>query len=82
MRYVFNPSSEDITVEHDKLGDNYKSFTLKAGAIEEFEDHIADLFVSKLSNRMLWENYPKDRNRDKRLQELREMIEVNGLSQD
>ncbi|HEC63857.1 MAG TPA: hypothetical protein ENI23_01030 [bacterium] len=75
-RLLHNPSHNDITVDCDKHGENPETHTLKAGQIEEFDDYIADLIVDKLSNRMLWENYPKDRNRDKKLKELKELIEV------
>jgi len=76
MKYLFNPTTEPITIDVDKLGDNPKKYTLEAGAIEEFEDGVADILRDALVDKMLWENYPKDHNRDKRVKELLEMIEV------
>ena len=76
MRYLFNPSTEPITVDIDKKGDNPESFTLEAGAIEEFEDYVADILRDALVDKMLWANYPADRNRDKRVRELTELIET------
>lgn len=76
MRYLFNPSTESITIDVDKHGDNPEKFTLEAGSIEEFEDYVADILRDALVDRMLWANYPADKNRDKRVKELIEMIEV------
>ena len=75
-RYLYNPTTEDIKVDSDKYGENPETHTLHAGGIEEFEDHIADLIAEKLANKILWDNLPGDRNRDKRLKEIYAIIEV------
>ena len=76
MRLLHNPSINDVIVDYDKYGSDPETHTLKAGNVEEFDDHIADLIEDKLANRMLWDNYPKDRNRDKYLREIRKLIRV------
>ncbi|KKN14467.1 hypothetical protein LCGC14_0995890 [marine sediment metagenome] len=76
MKYIFNPMTESITVDIDKLGDNPQQFTLEAGAIEEFKDGIADIIRDAIADKMLWANYPSDKNRDKRMKELHKLIEV------
>lgn len=76
MRYIFNPSIKPITIDVDKFGDNPEKHTLEAGGIEEFEDYVADILVDALADRMLWANPPSDKNREKRLKELKETIEV------
>lgn len=76
MKYIFNPSIKPITIDVDKLGDNPQQHTLEAGAIEEFEDGVARIMIKALVNRMLWTNYPSDRNREKRVKELIKIIEI------
>ncbi len=75
-RYLYNPTTEDITIDSDKHGENPETHTLHAGEIEEFEDHIADLIAEKLANKMLWDNLPGDGNKDKRLKEIHDIIEI------
>ena len=76
-RLLHNPSTNDVTVDCDKHGENPETHTLKAGEVEEFDDYIADLIVDKLSNRMLWdEPIGRGSNRDSKLQELKDLIEA------
>lgn len=83
MRLIFNPTLDDVTVDSDKFGDHPETHTLKAGQMQRFEDHIAELIKEKLVNRMLWKDYPANHNRDARIKELNEQVEIqNGDTED
>ena len=73
---IYNPTLEDVESDFDKYGTNPQHYILKAGAIAEFPDHIADLLKEKLATRMLWQNMPANKNKEKRLAELYKIIEV------
>ena len=75
-RQIYNPDEEDITTDFDKLGDNPQTFTLKAGEIKEFPEHIAVLLEEKLATRMLWKSLPANHNKEKRYNELLDLIRV------
>ena len=73
---LYNPTLEDVETYVDKLGPNPEHYTLKAGDIQEFPDHVADLLKEKLANKMLWDSPPANKNKEKRLKELYALIEV------
>jgi len=75
-RSIYNPTLKDIETWADKNGDHPEHHILKAGEIKEFEPHIADLLEEKLIDRMLWENLPSNKNKEKRKDELRVIIRV------
>jgi len=75
-RSLFNPTLKDIETDFDKMGEHPQHFILEAGEIEEFPDHIAALLEKKLATRMLWENLPANRNKEKRYNELLKLIRV------
>lgn len=76
-RYIFNILLEDIEIDYDKKGDNPKHFKIKAGDIKYFPNSVADNLREKIATRALDKNYPSDKNRYKRLQELYSEIEID-----
>ena len=75
-RYIQNPTLEDVETWVDKNGPNPKYYKLKAGEVKKFKNFVADLLVTKLANRMLFSNYPSDKNRYRRIKELKAIIEM------
>lgn len=73
---LYNPSLEDCEVFFDKLGPNPETHILKAGEVKEFSTYIADLLEEKLATRMLWQNLPANKNKEKRYKELLSIIRV------
>jgi len=75
MSKLYNPTLDDVVTYFDKLGPNPQKFTLKAGEIQEFPDKIGELIKQKLIDKIYWENPPK-KGRAKRIQEIKDLIEV------
>ena len=75
-RSLYNPSLEDVETDVDKNGPNPEHYVLKAGAIKEFPNHVADLLEDKLVEKMLWKNPPGNKNNEKKREELRRIINV------
>ena len=76
LRTLYNPSLEDVSIDSDKYGPNPEHYTLKAGEVAQFTSYIADLIIEKLATRMLWASLPGNKNKEKRLKELYDLIEV------
>jgi hypothetical protein len=76
-RYILNPLSDDVTIDVDKMGKNPQTFTLKAGQIEQFEDHVCLIFEDKIVSRMLWKTMPASHNREERTKEILDIVRVN-----
>lgn len=73
---IYNPTLDDIFTDYDKNGEHPEHYILKAGEIEEFPSHIADLLEEKLVEKLLWLSMPANKNKDKRREELRKLIRV------
>ena len=74
-RQLYNPTTEDITTDVDKFGTHPEIYTLKAGDVAEFPEHVASLIETKLIDKIYWQ-HPVKRGKDTKLEEIKKLIRV------
>lgn len=74
-RQLYNPTTEDIMTDVDKFGQHPQTFTLKAGDVAEFPEHVASLIETKLIDKLYWAAPPKS-GREKKIKEIQKLIRV------
>jgi hypothetical protein len=73
---LYNPTLEDVTIESDKKGSQYETYTLKSGDITQFPQYIADLIIEKFVDREYWKN-PPNSGRVRHKENLRQLMLVS-----
>lgn len=71
-----NPLLEDISVWHDRYGENPVEITIPAGEIKEFEEPYFSHLKRYLATAVLKERGAKNHNVPQALKEINEEIEI------
>ena len=73
---LYNPTDEDFTVKMAQADGKQKEFTIEKKKIEYFEPAVAKHLKRHLANKMLNDNWPKDKNAEAALERINKQIEV------